>query len=125
MRATGTGMRTARSQRRTMSLPEVLLWRLLRRSPGGVKFRRQHAMGSYAADFYCAAAKLVIEIDGQAHLMGDRPARDEARDSWLRAQGVQILRIPALDVLKDAAGVADSLVRHCSRGGGPSTTQLR
>src|SRR5690349_2882591 len=57
MRATGRSMRVSRQQRRNMSLPEVKLWGLLRRSPGGVKFKRQYAVGPYVADFYCPAAK--------------------------------------------------------------------
>ena len=64
MRATRKSMRNAKQQRRNMSLPEVKLWALLRRSPGGVGFRRQHPVGPYVADCYCHAAKLVIEIDG-------------------------------------------------------------
>jgi very-short-patch-repair endonuclease len=77
----------ARRLRRKLSLPEGLLWRELRGKPDGVKFRKQHPLGKYALDFYCAAAKLAVEVDGIAHDMGDRPARDEARDDIVRAQG--------------------------------------
>jgi very-short-patch-repair endonuclease len=119
MRATRKSMRAAKQQRRAMSLPEVRLWALLRRSPGGVSFRRQHPVGPYVADFYCAAAKLVIEIDGQIHDF--TIARDEQRDEYIRGLGLKILRIPAADVLADALSVAEGLVRLC----GPSTTQLR
>jgi very-short-patch-repair endonuclease len=83
-----------------MSLPEVLLWRELRRRSGGIKFRRQHPIGRYVVDFYCAEAKLGIEVDGIAHEMGDRPVRDEQRDAFIAQQGVVILRIPASDVMK-------------------------
>ena len=72
----------ARQLRREMSLPEVLLWNLLRLSPEGVHFRRQHALGKYFLDFYCARAKLCIELDGIAHDMGNRPQRDEVRSCW-------------------------------------------
>src|SRR5689334_16373959 len=57
----------ARELRRHMSLPETLLWRLLRRAPNGVAFRRQHPIGPYVLDFYCPSAKLAIEVDGAAH----------------------------------------------------------
>src|SRR5438067_9351885 len=67
MRATGNSMKIARQQRRAMSPPEVRLWALLRRSPNGIGFRRQHPIGPYVADFYCPAAKLAIEIDGRTH----------------------------------------------------------
>jgi very-short-patch-repair endonuclease len=102
-----------------MSPPEVRLWSLLRRCPGGVKFRRQHSIGPYVADFYCAAAKLVIEIDGLIHDF--TRDRDERRDEYMRSLGLTILRIPASDVMADALSVANGLVRLC----GPSTAQLR
>jgi very-short-patch-repair endonuclease len=90
-----------------MSLPEVLLWRELRKRAAGVRFRRQHAIGAYVADFYCPEAKLVVEIDGISHDMGDRPERDEQRVSWLAAS----------EVLKDPAAVADSIRRLCEKCG--------
>ena len=55
----------AKDLRRSMSPPEVLLWTRLRVLRGdGPTFRRRHPIGPYIADFYCAAAKLVIEVDG-------------------------------------------------------------
>ena len=98
-----------------MSLPEVLLWNLLRNSPDGVHFRRQERHGKYVLDFYCAKAKVCIEIDGIAHNMGDRPARDDERDAELCADGIEVMRIPATDVLKSPAEVAEALVRYCKR----------
>jgi very-short-patch-repair endonuclease len=113
LKATANSMRTARAQRRSMSLPEVLLWRLLRRSPNGVRFRRQYAVGPYVADFYCPAVHLIVEIDGIAHDMGERPERDVTREEWLRSQGFEVMRIPAKAVLNDPDAVADGLVRLC------------
>jgi very-short-patch-repair endonuclease len=100
----------ARKARREMSLPEVLLWQRLKGSPQGIAFRKQHPIGTYRADFYCAAAKLVIEVDGIAHEMGDRPQRDAERTAWLEEQGYQIIRIPAADVLRNANDAAQSIV---------------
>ncbi len=114
-------MRTAREQRRAMSPPEVKLWALLRGSPAGVRFRRQHPVGPYVADFYCPSAKLVIEIDGLIHDSADGADRDAARDAYMRELGLDVIRIAASAVLTDPVSVADSLVRLC----GPSTTQLR
>jgi very-short-patch-repair endonuclease len=74
----------ARKLRKEMTLPEVLLWRLLRGQPQGVKFRRQHPSSRIGMDFYCLDARLVIEVDGIAHDMGDNPERDLNRDAWLR-----------------------------------------
>ena len=96
---------SARKLRREMSLPEVLLWEQLRAGKQGMKFRRQHPVGQYIADFYCSAAKLVIEIDGEAHDRGDRPDRDIARDAAMRNTGYEVLRIAAADVLKDMEAV--------------------
>ena len=103
----------ARRLRREMSLPEVLLWRILRQRPGGIRFRRQHPAGDYVLDFYAPRQKIGIEIDGSAHDMGDRPARDERRDAWLTNHGFRLLRVSAREVLADPAAVADAIVRHC------------
>ncbi|HWT11809.1 MAG TPA: endonuclease domain-containing protein [Allosphingosinicella sp.] len=110
-----------------MSLPEVLLWQRLRGSPNGISFRKQHPIDPYVADFYCSAARLVIEVDGEAHDRGDRPRRDETRTAFLQERGYQILRIVAGDVLKDPDGVAESIVAYAAaplhhraaRGGSP------
>lgn len=114
MPASDHAYKNARRLRRNMSLPEVLLWQILRKQPGCIKFRRQHPIGRYVLDFYVVELKLGIEIDGMAHDRGDRPACDEERDKWIEAQGMRILRIPAKDILADPAAVADSIVRLCT-----------
>jgi len=98
-----------------MSLPEVLLWQRLKGSPQGLRFRKQHPIGAYRADFYCAQSRLVIEVDGIAHDMGDRPAHDAVRTASLEQQGYQVLRIPAQDVLKNVGDVADAIVSLAAR----------
>src|SRR3546814_10324609 len=90
---------------REMGLPEVLLWRELRKRPEGLKFRKQHPAGPYAADFFCHEARLVIEIDGEAHERGDRPERDAERDAWFEERRFRMLRIPATEVLGNLEGV--------------------
>ena len=97
-----TTTRNARKIRRKMTLPEVILWHALRQRPNGLKFRRQHPTGPYVLDFFCSDARLAIEVDGESHSRGDRPQRDAARDEWLLSQGIDTLRIPAVDLLKDA-----------------------
>jgi len=99
----------ARKLRRSMTLPEVLLWRELRKKPDRVQFRRQHPVGPYVLDFFCATSNLAIEVDGEAHTRGDRPERDVLRDDWLRAQGIEVMRIPAIDVLKNLDGVLQGI----------------
>jgi very-short-patch-repair endonuclease len=91
----------ARKLRKEMSLPEGLLWRELKLRPGGIKFRKQHPGGFYVLDFYCPDAKLCIEVDGEAHSMGDQPEFDAKRDAWLKLHGIMTLRIPAVDVLRN------------------------
>ena len=103
-----------RRLRTNMSLPEVLLWREFRQQRE-VKFRRQHPLGPYVLDFYCAPAKVCVEIDGQSHGMGDRPERDATRDEWLRSQGIEVIRISASEILRSPYEIADALVRHCQR----------
>ncbi len=93
-----------------MSLPEVKLWAILRQRPGGLKFRRQHPVGPYILDFYCLEYQTAIELDGIAHSMGDRPARDAARDDWLAQRRINVVRIAAREVLDDATSVAQTIV---------------
>jgi very-short-patch-repair endonuclease len=97
-----------------MTLPEVLLWRVLRARPGGRKFRRQHPAGPFVLDFYCAEAALCAEVDGAAHDMGCNPHRDERRDAWLAEQGIQTLRIPAAEVLRDLEAAAKLIMQQCA-----------
>lgn len=108
-------LESAKRLRKAMSLPEVLLWQLLRQRPEGLKFRRQHPFGEkIVLDFYCAAKRLGVEIDGIAHDMGDRAERDARRDAWLSSQGIRIVRVSAADVLRDVGAVAASLASLCA-----------
>jgi very-short-patch-repair endonuclease len=93
-----------------MSLPELLLWRELRKRRAGVKFRKQHPAGRYVADFFCHEARLVVEVDGEAHDRGARPARDELRDRWFAMRRFEILRIPSREVLADLESVVCGIV---------------
>ena len=121
-------VRKARKLRRTMTLPEVLLWRELRLRQFGLKFRREHGSGDYILDFYCSDARLGIEVDGISHDMGDRPARDDKRDAWFASEGIATLRIPATRVLQDLDGAMEAIVgavrsrlplHHPAAPGGP------
>lgn len=96
-----------------MTPPEIGLWQALRRS--ALRFRRQHAAGDYVLDFYCAPARLAVEVDGEAHERGDRPARDAVRDAWLASRGVRVLRYPARDVLRNLDGVVQQIAAVAAR----------
>ena len=103
----------AKTLRQNMSLPEMMIWgRVKTRQPGQPVFRRQYPIGPYVLDFYCAKARLAVEIDGLAHTIGDRGLRDEIRDAWLRTQGLDVLRIAAAEVLTDPDAAADGIVLY-------------
>ncbi len=106
----------ARKERRSGNPPEVMLWRILRTRPGGFKFRRQHPIDRYILDFACLDARLAIEIDGEAHSRGDRPARDVQRDDRLAVFGFRTLRIPAREVFADLDSVVRAIIGACAAG---------
>ena len=111
MDAPKTTRRRAKALRRDMSLPEVLLWVQIRnRLQGQLKFRRQHPVGPYILDFYCAEANFALEVDGQVHDTGTHPQRDHYRDMWLAGQGIRVLRIPAIEVLRNMDGVISMII---------------
>ena len=68
-------------------------------------FRRQRPFGAYIADFYCAAAKLVIELDGESHDGAEAQKLDEARDAYLRSLGLRVLRFTNMQVMLELDGV--------------------
>lgn len=95
----------ARGLRRKQTRSETVLWNELRgRKLGGCKFKRQwpilidlQGVGTFAvADFYCAAAKLVIEVDGDVHKL--QGMRDNARDEALAKRGYSVMRIDVSDI---------------------------
>lgn len=92
-----------------MSLPEVLLWREIKGAKLGVSFRKQHPIGVYKADFCCTEHRLVVEVDGMAHGMGDTAKHDAKRDAFLQSKGYSIMRIPALDVLNRLEFVLEAI----------------
>jgi very-short-patch-repair endonuclease len=100
-----------------MSLPEVLLWQVLRQRPEGLKFRRQFPSDQMTVDFACLERRLIIEVDGEAHSRGDLPRRDAARDALLRRDGFQVMRIAARDVLHDLDSVIRGIVATCTEVG--------
>ena len=104
------GRRNAKRLRKIMTPPEIGQRLALRRNDAGLRFRKQHAADDYVLDFYCAPARLAIEVDGEAHSRGDRPMRDAIRDEWLATQGVRVLRYPARDVLSNLEGVVREIM---------------
>ncbi|NNJ28179.1 endonuclease domain-containing protein [Alienimonas chondri] len=104
--------RTARARRlrRDAPRPERRLWTLLRdRRLKGLKFRRQHPIGPFYADFCCLRPKLVVEVDGASH--DGRGDSDHAREAWIRDAGFAVLRVSNDDVLRDPEAVLIAVAR--------------
>jgi very-short-patch-repair endonuclease len=101
MRSGFATFKRARSLRRVMTRPEVILWERLRGERlAGLRFRRQHPVGPFVLDFYCASAKLCVEVDGAAHDFVAQAEKDERRTRWLEERGIRVLRIMAKDILE-------------------------
>ena len=98
-RTDAKGYRRARELRRNATPAERKLWAALCRKQLGVKFRRQHAIGPYIADFCCVKHKLIIEVDGSQHL--DQADYDAARTEFLASKGYRVLRFWNHEVMKN------------------------
>jgi very-short-patch-repair endonuclease len=97
----------AKAMRGSLTRSEVLLWARLRgREPGKPSFRRQHPIGPFIADFFCTAARLVVEVDGGIHTEEANVVRDHLRDERLRELGYRVFRISAREVLDDPDAAA-------------------
>ena len=89
----------ARGLRRSAATAERTAWRLLRnRRMLGLKFRRQHAIGRFVVDFYCAELRLVLEIDGPVHDGIVKAQYDAARTCWLEGRDLRVVRLRPEDV---------------------------
>ena len=98
----------SQSLRVNATYEENTLWyQYLRRYP--VQFRRQHPIGSYIVDFYCAKARLVIELDGSQHYDPDIQMQDAARTQHLNALGLKVIRFPNTEIHKNLAGVCQAI----------------
>ena len=96
--------------RRNMTDAERHLWAKIRmKQLKGYQFYRQKPIGDYIVDFFCPRAKLVIEIDGSCHLVGDTIEYDRVRDDYLSGLGLRVLRFTNTDVLTDIEGVLESI----------------
>jgi len=93
----------ARALRSGMTDSERKLWSRLRQEQMGVKFRRQHPLGHYIADFACLAPKLIVELDGSQH--AEHVDYDARRDAFFRDQGFSILRFASNEPLMNIDGV--------------------
>jgi very-short-patch-repair endonuclease len=97
----------ARRLRQSMTPAESALWFELRRTKlDGSHFRRQSPIGPFIVDFACRSAKLVVEIDGNAHDSLGACEKDLQRDSWFTERGFEVLRFTNAEVLANVKRVA-------------------
>jgi cyclase len=82
-----------------MTEAECLLWEELRNKKFPVKFRRQHPLGKYIADFYCHKLKLVIELDGNIHLKPEVKSYDQMREIEIKSLGLTVIRFKNDEVI--------------------------
>ena len=100
LQATPEKTQRARELRQRMTPSERILWERLRNNQlAGLHFRRQQPKQGFIADFYCHAARLVVEVDGGIHTDPAQAAYDVERDCWLMADGGRVLRVANDDVL--------------------------
>lgn len=110
----------ARSLKKVMTPTENLLWQNLRNRKVSIhKFRRQHPIGKYIVDFYCHEARLVIEVDGEIHLMNDNPEYDQFRTEELKSMGLKVIRFKNEEVLGDISKVLTEIRKHLTPGPSP------
>ncbi len=96
----------ARTLRKNMTAQERKLWyEFLRDYP--IKFLRQKSVGNYILDFYCAKAKLAIELDGSQHYEDKGVEYDNERTANLNLFGIDVVRIPNNEITENFAGVCD------------------
>ena len=99
-----------RELRERSTKAEQLIWAVLRnRRLGGLKFRRQHSVGNFIADFACVDPKVIVELDGEYHRETEQA--DAERQRFLESEGFQVLRFLNSDVLENVEGVAVAIRR--------------
>lgn len=96
----------ARELRQPQTPAEATLWQHLRNQNLGCKFRRQHPIEFFIIDFYCAKAKLLIEIDDESHFQKEQMEYDQTRTEYLERLGYKVIRFTNDDVRYNLDAVA-------------------
>lgn len=114
----------ARSMRHCPTEAESILWGMIRAGQLGVKFRRQHIIGEYIADYVCLERKLIIELDGKYHSLPEQQIEDSDRQAWLEGQGYHVVRITNEELLvatdKALEKIRNALSLNETSGGAPA-----
>ena len=101
----------ARELRNNMTESENILWQKLRNKRlNGLKFRRQHPIAGYIADFYCHESRLIIEIDGCIHDLSYNQEHDEGRTNELESLGIKVIRFSNEEVLNEIQKVLNDIL---------------
>ena len=88
---------------------EILLWLRLKNSQIGFKFRRQHSIGGYIADFYCPTRKLVVEIDGPQHYKKENSEYDAVRSKFFEGLNIKVLRFTNTEIAIETEKVVNKI----------------
>jgi very-short-patch-repair endonuclease len=104
-------LQRAREMRHPQTPAEATLWRAIRSRNLGYKFRRQHPIDRFVIDFYCAQAKLCIEIDGDSHFEPGQEEYDAARTIVLEELGYKVMRFTNHDVRYNLHAVVDEIIK--------------
>ncbi len=98
--------------RKNQTATEQILWQAIRGKQLGVKFRRQHGIGHYIADFYCTECHLVIEVDGDSHFNPQAQTYDKIRDDFMQSSGIKVIRFTNHDICYNLANVLDCIKKY-------------
>lgn len=110
----------SRQLRKNMTDAERLLWSRLRgKQLKGQQFYRQKIIGNYIVDFYCAAARLVIEIDGSQHYSEEGRRKDEVRDAYFHRVGLRVMRFSSVDVMQNVEGIVEQIYDQLEKDKSP------
>lgn len=104
-----------RDLRKSATPTEKKLWQVLRKKIMGVKFKRQHSIGGYITDFYCANKKLIIELDGAVHNSEESREYDEIRDKFFKELGYSTLRFRNSEIENNFEEVINEIENFCNK----------
>ena len=116
----------AKELRDKMTPSELILWGYLKDSPHGHKFRRQHPISNYVADFYCHSLKLIIEVDGTVHENKECQQSDAERQQDLESKGIRFLRFTNTEVekhLENAILIIENYIKGTQKTNLPNSPQ--
>jgi len=105
-------LKFTREMRKNMTPEERKLWYMYLQKHPKHRFRRQEIIGAYIADFYCAKAQLIIEIDGSQHFSEGAMAYDEARTAFFQQQNLRVIRFTNADINQRFTNVCETIEHH-------------